>query len=59
MGGEDKLGSSTSFSVPVLRALEVFQYLKLDSVDFFGKVSFYQSSDLPRRCVRRTKQQLL
>lgn len=45
-----------------LGALEVVQDLKLASVDLFfflNKVSFYQATALPCRCVHGTKQQLL
>lgn len=42
-----------------LGALEVVQDLKSTSVNFFDKVSFYQASALPCRCVPGTKQQLL
>jgi len=58
MGGEDwevQLPSRCLF----LGALEVVRDLKFTSVDFFDKVSLYQASTLPCRCVHGTKQQLL
>lgn len=43
MDGEDKLGSSASFSVPVFRSFKSSPgYSKLTLVDFFDKVAFIE-----------------
>lgn len=56
MGGEDRLGSLTSFSVPVFRSFRSCPGFKQASLDISSKL--YKNSHLPCRCGCGIKQQL-